>query len=168
MGRSWISPSAAWNLCYCATGIVGVLLVQHLDYQGAVDSPSTGISVFPMFGGLLVLCTPGMFASGSKHRRWHRLFPALAVLNIAGEMTTQVCIANAGSGTYIVIYSSMTVFTVVFRRMFLKKSVTSAMFLGVMVIMAGLSMTVGGIGGHEGNMVVGVSAGFASALVYAG
>ena len=55
LARSLTSPSAAWNMCYCATGVVGVLLVQWLDYQGAVKSAASGLAVLPMFLGLLVL-----------------------------------------------------------------------------------------------------------------
>jgi drug/metabolite transporter (DMT)-like permease len=108
-------------------------------------------------------------ASGSKLRQWDRLFPALALLNITGEITSQLCIATAGSGTYIVIYSSMTVFTVIFRKIFLNKSVTWAMLSGILIIMAGLAVTVKGIKGEGGgSMVLGVFSGFVSALLYAG
>jgi drug/metabolite transporter (DMT)-like permease len=133
-----------------------------------------------MFIGLLVLGTPAFFRERSedetacKDRQWHRLFPALTLLNIGGEAAGQLCIATAGSGTYIVLYSSMTVFTVAFRRGFLKRSATWPMLAGIVVIVAGLAMTIGGVSvspgqgqGRTSSTAFGVIAGLTSALLYA-
>ena len=99
------SPSLLYNAIFCFTGILGVLLIQYLDYQG-IGNPASGLSTMTMFLGLLLLSVPIQICI--KHNTpfdWRLVF--FLLLNICGEATTQYSISKLGSGIYIVVYSSV-------------------------------------------------------------
>ena len=134
------SPSLLYNAIFCFTGILGVLLIQYLDYQG-IGNPASGLSTMTMFLGLLLLSVPIQICI--KHNTpfdWRLVF--FLLLNICGEATTQYSISKLGSGIYIVVYSSTSCFAVLYRRTLLKRQISTTQLCGLICTVIGLVITI--------------------------
>ena len=158
-----------WNVVFCVTGVGGVLIAQTLDYNGFGEARS-GATSGAMFVGLLICGTPHLFTKPRPGElRWHWSFAMIAVLNILGELAGQICIASVGSGVYIVVYSSLTVFIVAIRWAFLGMRPSGLVLLSIVVITGGLSLTVVDSVGSipAADSTLGFVSGFLSPAIYA-
>ena len=168
---------------------MGTLLAQLLDYNG-LGKARTGLTVLPMFFGLLLWSLPpALFrlprqqqqqqqqqqqGDGEAQRRWDWRLLFLTLLNVGGEIGGQVSITIAGSGLYTVLYSSVIVFVAALRRVVIGKRVSWFMLGGIAVIVAGLATTMADqgvldrLGEKGGDLWIGIVGGLGSALGYAG
>jgi len=160
----WIS-----NAGFCLTGIAATLIVQWLDYHG-LSKATTGLSILPMFVGQAG-CAVILFRDPGGRRRYHPMFFPLAFLNLVGETLCQVCIIQAGSGLYTVLYSSVTVFTALIKWKLLHVSLKWLQWLSIAVIVIGLSVSAAddsSSGNNVTDKVVGIASGIIAAMFYGG
>jgi drug/metabolite transporter (DMT)-like permease len=130
-----------------------VVLMQWGDYRGLGGSESRPLSrtsalpVLPTFVGSL-LALPGMFvthrtADGTALRRlFDRRMLLIAVTFIAGEVCNQASIILAGSLTFTVVYSSVTIWTAAIGIPLLHKTPNATQMLALVLIVAGLACSV--------------------------
>ena len=78
---------------------------------------------------------------------FHNMFIPTVFCDITGQICAQLAIELCGSGLYMVIYSSITVFAALFRWYFYKKQLLCKQWIGVIIITIGLCITA--LGGKD-------------------
>eukprot|EP01050_Picozoa_sp_SAG11_P012651 SAG11_NODE_1420_length_4956_cov_5.104797_1_plen_447_part_00 len=150
----------AWlvHLGFCAPGVLLVVLMQWGDYHGlgGVESRpltrTSALPVLPTFIGAL-LALPGLFvthrtADGLRIRRLFDWRMALIAASfIVGEICNQTAIILAGSLTFTVVYSSVTIWTAIFGMPLLHKIPSKLQWIALVLIVAGLACSVVSHGG---------------------
>ena len=135
------------NFLFCSTGVVQVILYQWLDYHG-IEGGRTGVGVLASYLGLLICALPFLFDERDRRPRFHKMFVPTVVCDILGQTCAQLAIELCGSGLFMVIYSSITVFAALFRWYFYAKQLTWKQWTGVIIITVGLCITA--LGGKDG------------------
>ena len=134
------------NFLFCSTGVVQVILIQWLDYHG-IEGGKTGLGVLASYLGLLFCAVPFLFDERDRRPRFHNMFIPTVFCDITGQICAQLAIELCGSGLYMVIYSSITVFAALFRWYFYKKQLLCKQWIGVIIITIGLCITA--LGGKD-------------------
>ena len=162
-----LSPDlVACHSAFCVPGVALVVLMQWGDYRGLGGSEShplsrtSGLPVLPTFVGSL-LALPGMFVThrtpdGTALRRlFDQRMLLIAATFIAGEVCNQASIILAGSLTFTVVYSSVTIWTAAIGIPLLHKRPNATQMLALVLIVAGLACSVllhgDGTAGTESN-----------------
>lgn len=134
---------------FCSTGVFQVLIVQYLDYHG-IQGGDTGLGVLSSYLGLLLFAMPFMFDENDRRPRYHKMFIPTVVCDLLGQICAQVSIQMCGSGLFMVIYSSITVFAALFRWYVYGKSLSQGQWSGIFIISLGLMVTALGGKAEEG------------------
>ena len=132
------------NFLFCSTGVVQVILYQWLDYHG-IEGGRTGVGVLASYLGLLICALPFLFDERDRRPRFHKMFVPTVVCDILGQTCAQLAIELCGSGLFMVIYSSITVFAALFRWYFYDKQLSLKQWTGVIIITIGLCITALGV-----------------------
>ena len=124
---------------FMGSGIATPLLVGLLHRQGACGA-RTMFSVFPNYAVMsLTIC--GDWASRRRGViRW-RMVGLATVVDAVSQGANYTGLILAGSSTYILIYSSVTVWVAVFSRICLFRRQTRLQWLGCAVVSVGVSLT---------------------------
>jgi drug/metabolite transporter (DMT)-like permease len=134
------------NFLFCFTGVVQVILYQWLDYHG-IEGGKTGVGVLASYLGLLFCALPFLFDERDRRPRFHKMFVPTVFCDIAGQVCAQLAIELCGSGLFMVIYSSITVFAALFRWYFYDKKLLCKQWVGIVIITLGLCITA--LGGKD-------------------
>ena len=62
-------------------------------------------------------------------------------MNLAGELLCQITISTAGSGVFVVLYSSVTIFAAVFKWRLLGVPLSAMQWVSLFVITVGLAIS---------------------------
>ena len=109
-----VQKSLASNLTFGITGVVYVTMVQWLDYEG-IGTTEAGLTLLSIFLGCVVVGAPLLFQDRAPRRLYSHVFVVLAALNLLGELAGQLCVVYVGSGVFIILYSSVTVFAALIK-----------------------------------------------------
>ncbi|KAJ3116538.1 hypothetical protein HDU96_009426 [Phlyctochytrium bullatum] len=155
------------QLLFLVTGMAGTLGAQWLKYQGAADSISFLTLLAQYLGMFLVVFLPpskslspstaaartGPFAFILRHVDMvkdqmdalgpvsHKGVMWVSAFDVFGNMILAAGLFLTGSGLYMVIYSSIIVFTALGNRLLLAKIISPKQWIAVIVITIGLSLT---------------------------
>ncbi|KAJ3416900.1 hypothetical protein HDV05_007958 [Chytridiales sp. JEL 0842] len=164
---------------FLLTGMVSTLGAQWLKYQGAADSRSF-LTVWAIYAGMfLALFTPPSWTLSPTRKQvtlstlgsWreikevmdsmgpisHKAIAATAALDVVGNLILAAGLFLTGSGLYMVIYSSIIVFTALGNRCFLGRRLNLIQWGSVVTISFGLSLTaVGKESESKGSLVFGI------------
>lgn len=139
---------AALLFIFVATGVFIPLLIVEISINGGC-ARETLLIILPNSIGM---CFPILFAPDfSGVVRWRTLFLAGFI-----EACSQVLVMNgllmAGSALYTVSYSSVTIFTAIFASCFLHNRLTIIQWVGVVIVVCGLTLVTVGAG-DEGKLI---------------
>jgi drug/metabolite transporter (DMT)-like permease len=128
---------------FCVTGVVSVVAIQWEDYHGLGGnsnvplSRTTALPVLPCFAANLAAFA-WLFRHYPGRRMFDRRMWALPLLALIGEAANQASIVFAGSLTFTVVYSSLTVWTALFSIPILGKRPTRMQWGSLLLIVGGL------------------------------
>nr|KAJ3414560.1 hypothetical protein HK105_001734 [Polyrhizophydium stewartii] len=86
---------------------------------------------------------------GSDASPNHALLIALSIPDVLGSILLNIGLFYVGSGSYQVIYSSVIIFTAIFSLIFMRRRMSRAQWLSIIVITLGLSISAWGPGGSD-------------------
>ncbi|KAI8615476.1 hypothetical protein BC830DRAFT_1168571 [Chytriomyces sp. MP71] len=162
-------------MLFLATGIISTLGAQWLKYRGAANSLSFVTSLMQFAGMVLVAALPppetsremkpieasaysGGWIITTIINHLNRFGPAnvqgaalISIFEVGGNLILVAGMFLVGSGVYMVIYSSIVVFTALFSRILLPgRKLSGLQWLAVFAICFGLSLTaLGTKSGHS-------------------
>eukprot|EP00949_MAST-11_sp_MAST-11-sp1_P002754 g2754.t1 len=137
------------------SGVVQILLTQQIDYEG-LDGAKTALTVLSSYLGLLLISMPLTFCragdalpGGGREgnygsRKYHPLMPVTLACDILGNIASQFSIVYCGSLLYMVVYSSITVFSALIRWRVYDKPLSRQKWMAVGCITVGLTLTMVG------------------------
>ncbi|KAI8852898.1 hypothetical protein BC829DRAFT_47861 [Chytridium lagenaria] len=145
---------------FLITGMANTLGAQWLKYQHAAEALSFLTLLSQYLGMFLVVLLPTPVPVKSTGNLVERVkermgafgevsrggVMAVAAFDVVGNMVLAAGLFLTGSGLYMVIYSSIIVFTALGNRVLLKKVISRRQWVAVVVITVGLSITA--IGNH--------------------
>ncbi|KAI8838739.1 hypothetical protein BJ741DRAFT_600479 [Chytriomyces cf. hyalinus JEL632] len=163
-----------FQLLFLATGMLSTLGAQWVKYRGAANALSFVTSLCQFIGMILVAALPPTKTytdhqpdASCLHPNLSCLAPFMSylrvygpanirgaafisVLEVAGNLILVAGMFLTGSGLFMVIYSSIVVFTALFSRMLLPgRSLSRMQWASVISICFGLSLTAIGNTGNE-------------------
>lgn len=141
------SGHRAYELCvhasFCLSGIVQTIGMQWEDYHGLggnskrLLSRTTALPVLPTFAANL-LAVGWLFQKHEGRRLFDRRMWWLVLFALIGEIANQASIILAGSLTFTVVYSSVTIFTACLGIPLLGSRPSRLQWLALATIVAGL------------------------------
>ena len=158
-GRRTIDYSA-WQgfllFLYVASGTLQPILIEVLTYNGACEK-STFLFILPTYVGMSMSLLSNMDALKHGKIRWFKMI-LLAIIELCSAALCFTGLVCAGSAVFTVIYSSVTVYTALFSRIFFGRELHHMQWGGVFMVMLGLtSSSIGAsFGGAEGEEDVGI------------
>ncbi len=136
-----------YELCvhasFCLSGIVQTIGMQWEDYHGLggnskrLISRTTALPVLPTFAANL-LAIGWLFQKHEGRRLFDRRMWLLVLFALIGEIANQASIILAGSLTFTVVYSSVTVFTACLGMPLLGSRPSRLQWVALATIVAGL------------------------------
>lgn len=141
-----MAPSKAitvlWAACYVLSGICQPLIMTVCKQAGLADSSAQLYMLFYYVGPSALLLT--LF--GDKSPPWPTvatLFKAsgIALFDIGAQSLNYTGAGLAGPTVFAIIYSSVTIWTAVFSRLFLRRSLSAGKRLAVLIVFGGLALT---------------------------
>jgi drug/metabolite transporter (DMT)-like permease len=131
-----------WAICYVLSGIIQPLLMTVAKEAGLADARAQLYMFFYYAGPSTLLCT----LCTSKSPPWpsrNLLAKAaiVALVDICAQGLNYTGASLAGPTVFAIIYSSVTVWTAVFSKLFLGRSLTQWQWAAVFVVVCGLSLT---------------------------
>ena len=141
---------------YVASGTLQPILIEVLTYNGACEK-STFLFILPTYVGMSMSLLSNMDAIHHGKIRWLKMI-LLAIIELCSAALCFTGLVCAGSAVFTVIYSSVTVYTALFSRIFLGRELHYMQWGGVFMVMLGLtSSSVGAsFGGSAGEEDVGI------------
>lgn len=130
---------------FMASGIATPLLIGLLHRQGACGA-RTMLSVFPNYT-VMTLTVCGDWAARHQGVTLWRMVTLATVVDAVSQGANYTGLILAGSATYILIYSSVTVWVAVFSRMFLGRVQTAPQWVGCVIVSVGVAITA--LNGHD-------------------
>ncbi|KAJ3075131.1 hypothetical protein HDU98_009081 [Podochytrium sp. JEL0797] len=167
-----------FQLLFLITGVCSTIGAQWVHYRGAANSWSFVTSLCQFLGMFLVACLPpprilskhaavmpvatrpASFPASALHgvkSHLDRYGPVsvrgaavISIVEVVGNLINVAGMFLTGSGLYMVIYSSIVVFTALFSRILLKdRKLTGVQWGSVCAICLGLSITAVGSSGQQ-------------------
>lgn len=125
---------------FIVSGISQPLLVEVLTYNGAFDK-STLLFVLPNYIGMsmAVMVDTSKF-SNMINIAWSNVL-SLSLIDMVSQGLCMLGLVYAGSSIYIVVYSGTTIWAAIFSRCLLNHELMWQQWLGVVVVVLGLSLT---------------------------
>ena len=141
---------------YVASGTLQPILIEVLTYNGACEK-STFLFILPTYVGMSMSILCNMEALKHGKIRWPKM-GLLAVIELCSAALCFTGLICAGSAVFTVIYSSVTVYTALFSRLFFGRELHYMQWGGVFMVMLGLtSSSIGAsFGGGEGEEDTGI------------
>lgn len=141
---------------YVASGTLQPILIEVLTYNGACEK-STFLFILPTYIGMSMSLLSNMKAVKYGKIRWFKMI-LLAIIELCSAALCFTGLVSAGSAVFTVIYSSVTVYTALFSRLFFGRELHYMQWGGVFMVMLGLtSSSIGAsFGGNEGEEDVGI------------
>ena len=124
---------------FMVSGVATPLLVGFVKRQGACGV-RTMFSVFPNYVVMIFTVCGNWRARGRGTVRW-RAVAGATVVDAVSQGANYTGLLLAGSGTYIVIYSSVTLWVAVLSRAVLGKRQSAAQWLGCALVSVGVAAT---------------------------
>lgn len=122
---------------YVATGTLQPILIEVLTYNGACEK-STFLFILPTYVGMSMSLLSNMDAINHGKIRWFKMI-LLAIIELCSAALCFTGLVCAGSAVFTVIYSSVTVYTALFSRLFLGRELHYMQWGGVFLVMLGLT-----------------------------
>ena len=135
--------SLSIHLGFCISGVIQVIGMQWEDYHGLGGnsqvplSRTTALPVLPTFAAN-ILATAWLFRTWPGRRLFDRRMWYLCAFALVGEAANQASITMAGSLTFTVVYSAVTLWTAFLGVPVLGKSPTRTQWLALTLIVLGL------------------------------
>jgi drug/metabolite transporter (DMT)-like permease len=159
------------------SGVVIVIAMQWEDYHGLGGnsrvplSHTTALPVLPTFAANLI-ATAWLFRGWPGRRMYDRKMWLLCAFALVGEAANQASIILAGSLTFTVVYSSVTLWTAFLGVPVLGTSPNRTQWMAICCIVIGLlasaaSHTSAKEGANGWNLVTGAACGLIGSLSYA-
>lgn len=141
---------------YVASGTLQPILIEVLTYNGACEK-STFLFILPTYIGMTMSLLSNVGALKHGKIRWFKMI-LLAVIELCSAALCFTGLVCAGSAVFTVIYSSVTVYTALFSRLFFGRELHYMQWGGVLMVMLGLtSSSIGAtFGGDDGEKDVGI------------
>ena len=141
---------------YVASGTLQPILIEVLTYNGACEK-STFLFILPTYIGMTMSLLSNVDAVKHGKIRWFKMI-LLAVIELCSAALCFTGLVCAGSAVFTVIYSSVTVYTALFSRLFFGRELHYMQWGGVLMVMLGLtSSSIGAtFGGDDGEADVGI------------
>lgn len=139
----YLSPTGCFgsNFIFCTTGVFQVIIVQWLDYHG-LDGGSTGLTVLSSYLGLLIFSIPFTFSNRDDGKsRYHPMFTVCILSDVVSNICNQLSISMCGSALFMLIYSSIIVFSALLRWKIYNMGITRQQVKALAVITLGLLIT---------------------------
>jgi drug/metabolite transporter (DMT)-like permease len=125
---------------FIISGVAQPLLVEVLTYNGAFDK-STLLFVLPNYIGMsMAILTDMSKLTNLVNIAWKNIF-SLSVIDMASQGMCMLGLVYAGSSLYIVVYSGTTIWAAIFSRFILCSPLLWQQWIGVMIVVIGLSIT---------------------------
>jgi drug/metabolite transporter (DMT)-like permease len=143
-------------LLYVCSGTLQPILIEVLTYNGACEK-STFLFILPTYIGMSMSLLSNM-DDGLKNGkiRWFKMI-LLAFVEICSAGLCFTGLVSAGSAVFTVIYSSVTVYTALFSRLFFGRELHYMQWGGVFLVMLGLiSSSIGSSFNKDDNNEVGL------------
>jgi hypothetical protein len=140
---NYFSPTGCFcsNFIFCTTGVFQVIIVQWLDYHG-LNGGSTGLTVLSSYLGLLLFAVPFTFSNRDDGTaRYHPMFTVCIVSDVLSNVCNQLSISLCGSMLFMIIYSSIIVFSALLRWKVYGMGITRQQTQALIVITLGLLIT---------------------------
>ena len=129
------------NFIFCSTGVFQVIIVQWLDYHG-LNGGKTGLTVLSSYLGLLLFAVPFTFSNRDDDKsRYHPMFTVCIVSDVLSNVCNQLSITLCGSMLFMIIYSSIIIFSAFLRWKVYGMGVTLQQTKALIVITVGLLIT---------------------------
>lgn len=124
-------------LMYVSSGTLQPILIEVLTYNGACEK-STFLFILPTYVGMSMSVLSNMDALKHGKIRWAKM-GLLAVIELCSAALCFTGLVCAGSAVFTVIYSSVTVYTALFSRLFFGRELHYMQWGGVFMVMLGLT-----------------------------
>lgn len=136
------------HFVFCISGVMCVMLAQWEDYHGLGGnsnvpvSRTTGLPALPCFLGS-AMAVGFLFKShigidGVPHRMFDSRMILITFCGLLGEVSNQASIVLAGSLTFTVVYSSLTIWAALLGIPMLRKAPNKWQWAAMVVIVLGL------------------------------
>ena len=142
-GLNYFDPTGCFcsNLIFCVTGVFQVIIVQWLDYHG-LNGGSTGLTVLSSYLGLLLFAVPFTFSNRDDGAaRYHPMFTVCIISDVLSNACNQLSISLCGSMLFMIIYSSIIVFSALLRWKVYGMGISKRQTQALIVITIGLLIT---------------------------
>jgi drug/metabolite transporter (DMT)-like permease len=94
----------------------------------------------------MTVATVYLFQNDPENRpRYHPLFWAITFFDLVGNLLSNLCVIYVGAMLYVILYSSVTIFSALLQRIILKKMLNTWQWVAIVLITAGL--VVSAVGG---------------------
>jgi drug/metabolite transporter (DMT)-like permease len=133
-----------WAGLYICSGICQPLLMTQAKLAGLADSSAQLYMFFYYLGPSLLVFTLIFRPSSSSSWPTRNLIgkaTVIASFDILAQGLNYTGAALAGPTIFSIIYSSVTVWTAVFSRLFLKRSLSTLQWIAIVIVFCGLAVT---------------------------
>ena len=134
-----------WNLfllvIYVLSGVGAPIVLEFIKKQGAAEPISLVYCIPNSIAMACVLFVPQNESKFGFLRKFKWQVTLMTFLDVAGTTLTLFGQLLCGSGIYIIIYSSLTIWSALGSRVLLKKTFTWVQLVGIIVVTAGLAVS---------------------------
>ena len=158
------SITILWAMAYVVSGIGQPLIMTLCKEAGLADSSAQLYMFFYYLGPAVLLVTllvgdrqhrhqhhhhdddDTQYSSLSQHQRIPRMAvvcqaSGIALYDLLAQSINYTGAGLAGPTVFAIIYSSVTIWTAVFSRLFLGRSITTGQWMAIWVVFVGLALT---------------------------
>ncbi|CAL6086581.1 Conserved_hypothetical protein [Hexamita inflata] len=126
---------------YIASGFLAPIVLEYIKHQGAAEGKGLLFAMPNSIAMAFVLCVPQKTSKITFMKKyWWQVF-LMSFIDVIGTTMTLVGQIMCGSGVYIIIYSSLTVWSALGSRISMKKHFNILQILGIVIVTAGLGVS---------------------------